>query len=106
VVKPLYLTLPLKMARVTMNCVHIKVDKSGRIVLPKPVRERLRLRAGTNLELQEVPEGILLRPVGQRPALVWKDGFLVHLGKAPRGLNWNRLIEDSREDRIKDVAGL
>jgi AbrB family looped-hinge helix DNA binding protein len=85
---------------------NVKIDKSGRIVLPKPVRERLRLRAGTNLELEEGPEGLLLRPVGQRPAMVQKNGMLVHLGKAPRGLDWDRLIEDSREDRIKDVAGL
>lgn len=85
---------------------NVKIDKSGRIVLPKPVRERFRLRAGTNLELEEGPEGLLLRPVGQRPAMVQKNGMLVHLGKAPRGLDWDRLIEDSREDRIKDVAGL
>jgi AbrB family looped-hinge helix DNA binding protein len=98
-VKPLYLTLPLKMARAMMNGMNVKVDKSGRIVIPKAVRERLRLRAGTNLELQEVPEGILLRPVGQRPALVWKDGLLVHLGKAPRGFAWDRLIEDFRDER-------
>ena len=89
-----------------MNGMNVKVDKSGRIVLPKPVRERLRLRAGTSLELEEGPEGLLLRPVGQRPAMVQKNGMLVHLGKAPRGLDWDRLIEDSREDRIKDVAGL
>jgi AbrB family looped-hinge helix DNA binding protein len=78
---------------------NVKVDKSGRIVLPKPVRERFRLRAGTNLELEEGPEGLLLRPVGHRPSMVRKNGLLVHLGKAPRGLDWDRLIQSSREDR-------
>ena len=53
------------MTQAKTDGMNVKVDKFGRIVLPKPVRERLRLRTGTNPELEEIPEGILLRPIRQ-----------------------------------------
>jgi AbrB family looped-hinge helix DNA binding protein len=34
------------------NGMTVKIDKAGRIVLPKPVRERLRLREGSEPELE------------------------------------------------------
>jgi AbrB family looped-hinge helix DNA binding protein len=88
------------------NGMTLKVDKAGRIVLPKIVRDRLRLHAGSDLMLEESPEGILLRPVEQRASLVEKQGLLVHRGEGPAAFDWNRMIEEAREDRIKDVAGL
>lgn len=45
----------------------ITIDKAGRVVLPKPLREELRLAPGDLLELQSSGERITLRPV--RPAL-------------------------------------
>jgi AbrB family looped-hinge helix DNA binding protein len=85
---------------------NVKIDKAGRIILPKPVRDRLQLRPGANLELQESPEGILLRPVGQAASMVQKNGIWVHLGRAPRGFDWSRAVDDAREERIKDASGL
>ena len=79
------------MAQAKIDGMNVKVDK-----LPKPVRERLRLRTGTNPELEEIPEGILLRPIRQC-SLVGKDGMLVHPGKLPRGFDCDRLMEDSRD---------
>lgn len=35
----------------------LKMDKAGRVILPRPVRERLGLHAGSDLEMQETPEG-------------------------------------------------
>ena len=46
----------------------LKIDKAGRIVVPKPVRERLGLRAGMDLEVAEKSEGLLLKPVTQKPS--------------------------------------
>jgi len=98
--------LPHLMVCAIIYGMNVKIDKAGRIVLPKPVRERFRLRAGTSLELEEHPEGLVLRPVGRRPSLVQQQGVWVHLGKAPQGFDWNRVLDDARDERIKDVAGL
>jgi AbrB family looped-hinge helix DNA binding protein len=43
----------------------IKMDKSGRVVLPRAVRERFGLTGGAHeMEVIETPDGIVLRPVG------------------------------------------
>ena len=39
------------------------IDKAGRLVLPKPVREQLQLAAGDSLEMQSSEDQIILRPV-------------------------------------------
>ncbi len=98
--------LPFRMVCATINGMTIKIDKSGRIVLPKPVRERLRLRAGSDLELEERPEGVILRPVEQQPSMVQKKGIWVHLGKTPRGFDWDTVVDAFRDERLKDASGL
>jgi AbrB family looped-hinge helix DNA binding protein len=85
---------------------HVKIDKAGRIVLPKPLRDRFRLRQGSDLEIEERPEGLLLKPVDQRPSMVQRNGIWVHLGRLPKGFDWETLVDDARDDRIKDLSGL
>jgi looped-hinge helix DNA binding domain, AbrB family len=63
----------------------LKIDKVGRVILPKPVRDRLGLRAGSDLEVQETPEGVLLKPADRRPSLIGKGSFWVHTGELPPG---------------------
>lgn len=94
------------MAYAILNGMTLKIDKAGRIVLPKPVRERFHLREGSELELEERSDGLTLRPVEQRPSLVRKDGIWVHQGKVPRGFDWDVAVDAVREDRIKDTSGL
>ena len=45
-----------------------RLSSKGQIVLPKELRDRRGLRAGAELEIEEVPEGMLLRLVGGRSA--------------------------------------
>lgn len=85
---------------------NLRIDKAGRIVLPKNIRDRLRLRAGSSLEIEEGPDGIVLRPIGKRPSMIQKDGAWVHLGKLPNGYDWGRIIDDDRDERLKDIVGL
>ena len=75
----------------------LRIDKGGRVVLPKPVRDHMRLVPGSSLELEERADGSLLRPVKRCASLVENDGLLVHRGEAPLGLDWTRLVEDCRE---------
>jgi AbrB family looped-hinge helix DNA binding protein len=99
-------SLTYKMVYAIVNGMTIKIDKAGRIVLPKPVRVRLRLREGSELELEERADGLTLRPIEQRPSMVRESGIWVHLGKVPRGFDWDVAVEAIREERIKDTSGL
>ncbi len=63
------------------------------------------LRAGATLEVTEAAEGLLLRPITQRPSLVERDGFLVHTGQATQTLDWQQLSRDLEQERMKDILG-
>ena len=81
----------------------VRIDKAGRIVVPKPLRERLGFRPDTELEAIEQPEGVLLKRIEQRPSMVKVDGLWVHQGSAEPGTNWERILKDVREERIESV---
>jgi AbrB family looped-hinge helix DNA binding protein len=53
------------------------VDKAGRVVLPKPVRDELQLAAGDSLELESSEDQIVLRPVRGTVGLRKKQGIWV-----------------------------
>jgi AbrB family looped-hinge helix DNA binding protein len=84
----------------------LKVDKAGRVILPKPLRDRLGLHAGSDLEIQEIPEGVVLKPTGRRPSLVRKGRFLVHTGEIPPGYDILKAIDEDREERMRKAWGL
>lgn len=84
----------------------LKIDKAGRVILPKSVRDRLGLRAGTELEMQETAEGIVLKPGVSRPSMIKKHGLWVHTGKVPPGFDIVQAIRDDREERIRKLAGI
>lgn len=86
-----------------INGMGVRIDKAGRIVVPKPLRERLGFKPDTDLEIIEQPEGVLLKRIQQRPSMVKVDGLWVHQGSAEIGANWDRIIEDVREERIESV---
>jgi AbrB family looped-hinge helix DNA binding protein len=83
----------------------LRLDKSGRVVLPKPLRQRLGLRAGTTFEATEAAEGLVLRPVTERPSLVVRDGFLVHTGQAMHAFDWRQISDDLEQERLRDILG-
>ena len=79
------------------------IDRSGRIVVPKRLRERLGFRPDSEIEVVEEPGGLLLRPLREEPSMVRVDGFWVHQGVAEPGANWDRVVEDVREERTQAV---
>jgi AbrB family looped-hinge helix DNA binding protein len=85
----------------------LKVDKEGRVVLPKPLRDRLGLRAGTSLEIEERPEGVMLKTVKLRvPIVRTAPGLWVYTGAVLPHFDAVRAVEEDREDRIRKLAGL
>jgi AbrB family looped-hinge helix DNA binding protein len=91
------------MAYGIVNGMELRIDKAGRIVVPKPLRERLGFKPDTELVAIEQPEGVLLKRVEQRPSMVKVNGLWVHQGSAEPGANWERILEDVREERIESV---
>lgn len=94
------------MAYDILNGMTLKMDKAGRVILPKPLRDRLGLREGSDLEITEIPEGLVLKPAEQRPSLVKKQGLWVYTGELPSGFDIVKAVRDDREDRIRKLAGL
>lgn len=83
----------------------VTVDGSGRIVLPKPLRDRHRLREGSTLEIEDNTFSFVLTPVTQGPLVVLRDGLLVFVGEIPRSIRQDKLVEDLREERLDELAG-
>jgi AbrB family looped-hinge helix DNA binding protein len=81
------------------------IDKMGRIVVPKPLRDRLGLVSGAEMEIVELPDGFSLRVASREPSMIKLDGLWVHQGTAEAGANWDRTLEDLREQRAKAVSG-
>ncbi len=82
----------------------VRIDKLGRIVVPKNIRQRLGLKPGAELEISEQLGGILLRRPHQVPSMVQVDGLWVHQGAPEPGVNWDQVIQDSREERLANLA--
>ncbi len=47
----------IRMAYAKLIGMTLRIDNAGRIVVPKPIRDRLGLRPGTELEVSEGPDG-------------------------------------------------
>lgn len=59
------------------------VDEVGRIVVPKPLRDRLRLTPGTKVDVSEYGDGLHISPVGRTARLEERDGRLVAVAETP-----------------------
>ena len=55
----------------------LTVDKVGRVVLPKPLREKLQLAPGDQLDLEALDDQIMLRPSRGAAQLRKKQGVWV-----------------------------
>jgi AbrB family looped-hinge helix DNA binding protein len=83
----------------------LRIDHAGRIVIPKAVRERFGLRPGTDLEVCDSPEGLILKPLPQRPSLVREKGVWVHQGVPRSPIDLTQSIEQIRQDRARSIVG-
>ncbi|MBV9302223.1 MAG: AbrB/MazE/SpoVT family DNA-binding domain-containing protein [Acidobacteriaceae bacterium] len=81
----------------------LKIDRAGRIVVPKSLRKRFGFKPDGALEVIEQPDGVLLKRAEQRPLMIKSDGLWVHQGVPEPGANWDRVIDNAREERIRSV---
>jgi AbrB family looped-hinge helix DNA binding protein len=87
----------------TKNGARLRVDKSGRIVVPKRLRDHLGIQAEAELEITAQSGGLFVRVVGEDPALVKVDGLWVHRGSVRPRADWEHVIEDIRDERIASI---
>ena len=83
----------------------VTIDAAGRIVVPKPLRDQLRLREGSALEIEIIGSSLVVQPVTQSAAIVLQDGLLVYVGDVPNRLPVQNLVEGLREERLDEFAG-
>ena len=84
----------------------ITIDKAGRVVIPKTVRDALHLEAGDSLELESDGDRVTLRPLRSASPLRKERGFWVFYGREPLSLaDANKLIRDVREERARHALG-
>lgn len=61
-----------------MPSMMVNLDRAGRVVIPKEIRDRLAIEAETDLEVTTDGDGILLTPVRRRGRVVVEvDGWPV-----------------------------
>jgi AbrB family looped-hinge helix DNA binding protein len=66
-----------------MVLMKLTLDKAGRIVLPKPLRDELHLQAGDLLEVESSGEDITIRPARGQAQLHKKSGVWVYKSGEP-----------------------
>ena len=80
------------------------LDRFGRVVIPKPVRDELHLTPGTALSVEERNGEIVLKPTWEEPSLKRKGGLLVFAGQ-PTG-DLLDAVDKHRRERLWKAAGL
>ncbi|MEK9159722.1 MAG: AbrB/MazE/SpoVT family DNA-binding domain-containing protein [Patescibacteria group bacterium] len=80
-----------------------RVDKFGRVVIPKSLRKALRLGDGASIRIIQIKEGLLLEPTQQEPVLKRKGEVLVYTGEG-EDFDLEYAVERSRVDRIEDLS--
>lgn len=61
----------------TLNAMRVAIDRSGRIVVPKSMRDGLGLVGPAELEIEEGDGQLVLRAVPSEVGLVERDGLLL-----------------------------
>lgn len=79
------------------------LDKFGRIIIPKKIRDDFNLRPGSPILIEKRKEEILLKPIEGEPTLTEKDGVLVFTGQALENLETK--IEEFRNEQGQSLGG-
>lgn len=81
---------------------HTSVDKFGRVLIPKPIRDHFGLRPGASLVIEEHELEILIKMVPQEEPIEHRQGFLVFTGEIVG--NIEHAVHASREEREKKLG--
>ncbi len=79
-----------------------KLDKFGRVVLPKDIRDNLNLKPGQVLRIEKSDDEVILKPLRREAPLHVKGGVLIFSGTATGDIM--EAVRLHREERLKKVA--
>ncbi len=83
----------------------LTLDIDGRIIIPKPLREELRLEPGDSLEMESAGEQITLRPVRAAGSLTKEHGvWVLRTGEPLPSSSTDEMLQQIRKER--DLANL
>jgi len=86
----------------------VTLGPSGRLVIPKAVRDRLHLAPGDTLTLESEGEEIVLRPVHEAGTMRKEKGLWVFYsgsGKPITLAETNAVLDELREERHRHILG-
>lgn len=85
----------------------LTMDQAGRVVLPKALRDELRLRPGDTLDVTLKGEELMLRPRRAATALVKERGvWVLRTGEPLRAEEVEETLRNVRTQRLRKNAGL
>jgi AbrB family looped-hinge helix DNA binding protein len=77
------------------------IDGAGRVVIPKALRDALRLHPNSRLRVFESDRRVVLEPIEDQPVLIERDG-LVLIGGTLVGPALD--LHTAREERLDDLS--
>jgi AbrB family looped-hinge helix DNA binding protein len=81
----------------------VSIDRAGRLVLPKSLRDAMRLGPGDDLLVESEGDRITLRPIRPEALLKKELGIWVYQGESSE-LSIPKLIDEEREKRLRELA--
>lgn len=95
--------LPFYIATMSLT---VTLDKAGRVVIPKTLRDELHLEPGDTLELESEGEKMLLRPMRTTSPLKKERGVWVfRTGKNLPAVDTDKALRDIRQQRDRRNRG-
>jgi len=75
------------------------VDRFGRIILPKSLRDTLGLEPGDQLRIEQIPGGLQLKPLNHEAPASMKEGVLVFSGMIEQRIE--NVVNEHRHRQLK-----
>ncbi len=86
----------------------VTIDSSGRLVIPRNIREQLHLRSGSRLNLEISGGGVFLAPLPNEDARIVKRGgrLVIETSEVISDDDVRKAIVADREERANKLSGL
>lgn len=82
----------------------LTLDRAGRLMIPKALRQKLHLSPGDTLQLESEGDRITIRPVRPEALLKKEQGVWVFQGERANA-SIPDLIDQQREKRLRELTG-